>query len=68
MRYVAIIRDSGEGRILTVKDGDLRRTVEHERRLGSEIVGEFSDLHVAERALRQACAGWKEHRITRDIA
>ena len=65
LKYVAVIRRGDEGRVLTVTDGHLGRTIEHETRLGSVIVGEFTRLHVAERAIRQALQGWKEHRIIR---
>jgi hypothetical protein len=60
LKYLAVIRDGGEGRVLTLSDGHLRRTVDHETRTGSVIIGEFSDLHVAERAVRQTLRGWKQ--------
>ena len=65
VKYLAVIRDGDEGRVLTVSDGHIRRTVEHERRIGSVIVGEFTELRVAERAVRQALAGWKECLVAR---
>jgi hypothetical protein len=64
--YISVIRNGDEGRVLTVAVGDVQRTVDHEQRIGSVIVGEFIVQHVAERAVRQALDGWKEHRITRN--
>ena len=66
VRYISVIRNGDEGRVLTVAVGDVQRTVDHEKRIGSVIVGEFSALNVAERAVRQALDGWKEHRIMRN--
>jgi hypothetical protein len=65
VRYISVIRNGDEGRVLTVAAGDINRTVDHERRIGSTIVGDYSTLHVAERAVRQALAGLKEHPLAR---
>lgn len=60
VKYIAVIRAGDEGLVLTVAVGDINRTVEHEKRIGSAMVGEFSALHVAERAVKQALRGWRQ--------
>jgi hypothetical protein len=60
VRYVVVIRDGGEGRVLTLAPWHLRHTVEHEKRLGGFILGEYSDSHIAERALKQSLRRLKE--------
>lgn len=56
VKYLVVVRD-GSGRVLVVRDGDLRQTIEHETRLGSVIVGEYAARHIAEKAAKQAESG-----------
>jgi hypothetical protein len=58
VRYIAVIRPGDIGHVLAVGDEHIRRTVEHETRLGSVIIGEYSSINVAERAVKQALHGW----------
>ena len=59
LKYVAVIRPDGEGRVLTTSDDRLRVTVDHETRIGSTVIGEYTDLGVAQRAAKLAEKGWR---------
>lgn len=64
LKYLAVICDEDTGRVLTVADWHLRRTVAHETALGSTIVGEYSDKGVAERAVKLVTRGWLDAKNT----
>jgi hypothetical protein len=58
VKFIAVIR-AGKGRVLTVRDGDIRRTLEHETRIGATIVGEYNNFNTADRAAQLAERGWR---------
>jgi hypothetical protein len=59
LKYIAVIRDGGEGRVLTITADRLRVTIEHETRIGSTIIGEYTSLGTAQRAAKLAEKGWR---------
>jgi hypothetical protein len=58
VKYIAVIR-AGKGRVLTVREGDIRKTLEHETRIGSTIIGEYNNHNTADRAAQLAEKGWR---------
>lgn len=61
LKYIAVIRADGTGRVLTVGDSHIRRTVDHEAKVNkSVIIGEYTDPRTAEKAARLAERGWRQ--------
>ena len=67
VKFLAVIRADDTGRVLTVGEAHLSCTVAHETKIGSTIVGEYTDLSVAERAVRLALRGWRRCPEARNI-
>jgi hypothetical protein len=62
VKYIAVLR-AGKGRVLTVSDATVRRTLEHETKVHrSVVVGEYTKLETAERAAELAERGWRPAR------
>jgi hypothetical protein len=59
VKYIAVLR-AGKSHVLTVRDGDIRRTLEHEARVHqSTVIREFNTFNTADRAAQLAERGWR---------
>jgi hypothetical protein len=59
VKFIAVIR-AGKSHVLTVRDGHIRRTLEHEARAHqSTVIGEYNSFSTADRAAQLAERGWR---------
>jgi hypothetical protein len=59
IRFVAVIRADGTGKVRNVADGELHRVVAKEKAAGATILGEYSDPCHAARAVELGVRGWR---------
>ena len=59
VKCIAVLRDGGGGRVLTISGDRLRGTIDHEARIGSTIIGEYTNLGTADRAAQLAERSWR---------
>ena len=59
VKYLALFHSDGRGKLRTVGVGEINRVVAHETQFGFSVVGEYGELHHAERAMRLAIRGWR---------